>query len=526
MGWDCTLHVVDTASLARFSARFLRGMHRNAAFDREYDADALIENVKQLIASDPETGARALGELALLYVATETPHAYCRGFALSLWDEAAMKAPLPRKWLGTVETHIVDVIAAYPKIAGRVPRWFDQNCCVGPVVAARDVPALLAYVDKVVEALPDGERVRYRALSEVLQVAAARGLGYWEGTDIDVIQSHESWFGPVRRSRVVTAPSPLTTAHARPLAIARDRMLVGEHFVLHELDTATFPPLAVTHQDMQVTAAAFTPWGTDFVRMVTDRNVRPFRFGYFELPDRTPLAIEPDFAVGVARPTRDGVLLLPQPATRPRPGVRPLVLRPPSTLEVLDLPEPASAERVECDAVAFGDGSLLVVWDGVPYRWDGVAPPVSLGGTLEVPEDLCAAVVLSDGSIAGGFGRKLVRIDRDGERTALLPLDNVMAVARGPDDTLIISEGDNPEGDVLKLWWPAAREVTHVPAEALELDDRPSFVYFDAAAQLVVAARPRAWHALPWSELDAMRRVSEDEFIARRAALVERASRT
>src|SRR5262245_23505535 len=92
VGWDCTLHVVDGASLARFSARFLRGMHRSAAFDREYDADALIEEVKQLIATDPETGARALGELALLYVSTETPHAYCRGFALSLWDDARMKA--------------------------------------------------------------------------------------------------------------------------------------------------------------------------------------------------------------------------------------------------------------------------------------------------------------------------------------------------------------------------------------------------------------------------------------------------
>jgi hypothetical protein len=51
------------------------------------------------------------------------------------------------------------------------------------------------------------------------------------------------------------------------------------------------------------------------------------------------------------------------------------------------------------------------------------------------------------------------------------------------------------------------------------------FVYFDANAQLVVAARPRMWHALAWSELDALRRVSEDEFIARRAALVERPSR-
>ena len=40
------------------------------------------------------------------------------------------------------------------------------------------------------------------------------------------------------------------------------------------------------------------------------------------------------------------------------------------------------------------------------------SPPVSLGGTLEPPDDLCAAVALSDHSIAGGVGRKLVRIDR------------------------------------------------------------------------------------------------------------------
>jgi hypothetical protein len=524
VGWDCTLHVVDGASLARFTARFLHRLHRGAAFDREYDADALIESVKQLIATDPDTGARALGELALLYVATETPHAYCRDFALSLWDDAVLRAPLPARWLGTVETYIVDIIAAYPNIAGRVPRVFDQHVCVGPVVAARDVPVVLAHVEQVLEAQPPRERVRYRPLCEVLRVAAARGLAYWEGTDIDVLQTHESWLAAVRPSRVVTAPSPLTTAHARPLAIAGDRMLVGEHFVLHELDTASFPPTVITHPDMQVTAAAFTPWGTELVRMVTDRDARPFKFGYFELPGPSPLAIEPELAIGAARATRDGVLLLPQPTTRRRTGVRPLVLRPPTTLEALELPEPASPERFACDAVAFGDGSMLLVWDGVPYRWDGIAPPVSLGGELEAPEDLCAAVVLSDGSITGGFGRKLVRIDRDGERTTVLPLDNVVAVARGPGDALIISEGDNPEADVLKLWWPATREVTHVQPDVLELDDRPSFIYFDPAAQLVVAARPRKWHALAWSELEALRRVSEDELIARRAALAERPS--
>src|SRR4051812_32700564 len=195
-----------------------------------------------------------------------------------------------------------------------------------------------------------------------------------------------------------------------------DRMLVGEHFVLHELDTASFPPGVVTHDDMQVTTAAFTPWGTEFVRMVTDREVRPFKFGYFELPERRPLAIEPEFAVGLARPTRDGVLLFPLPTAHRRAGARPVVPRPPDVLAPLELPEAASAARLQCEAGACGDGSLLVVWDGVPYRWDGVAPPEPLGGTLEAPDDPCAAVALSDGSIAGGFGRKLVRIDRDGQR--------------------------------------------------------------------------------------------------------------
>jgi hypothetical protein len=190
MGWDCTLHVVDDASLARFAARFLHGLHRNTTFDREYDADAMIAKVKQLIGEAPAIGARALGELALLYVSTETPHVVCRGFALSLWDPEAMGAPAPVKWLGTVESRLADIIAAYPRIAGRVPRSCDHSLCVGPLVPARDVPALLAYVDGVVEALAPGDRARYRPLRDVLRVAAARGLGYWEGTGIDVSQAH------------------------------------------------------------------------------------------------------------------------------------------------------------------------------------------------------------------------------------------------------------------------------------------------------------------------------------------------
>jgi hypothetical protein len=524
MGWDCTLHVVDDVSLAKFSARFMHGLHRDGAFDEQYDGDDLIAKVKDLIAHDIETGARALGELALLFVSTETPHAYCRGFALSLWDDEVMGAALPAKLLGSVESRLPNILAAYPKLAGRIPKVFDQNFCVGPMVAARDVPALLAHVHKVLDAMVPGDRRRYKPLVDVLAVAAERNLGYWEGTDIDVAQAHEDWLAPVRPAMVQLAENPLTSPLARPLALDGTRMLVGEHFVLHEVDIATFPPEVRTHDDMQVMAAAFTPWDTTFVRMATDRSVRPFKFGYYELsagelgPTREQLDIEPALPIGLARRAGDSLLLFPQPTSTEQRGV-PLVLRR-TGLAPLALPE-AVPDFLQAEAYPFGDGSLLVLWDAIPYRWDGNGEPMPLGGEpIEAPDGLFGAVTLSDGSIVGGFGRKLVRFDREGKRTIVLPLDNVMSVARGPDDVLIIAEGDNPEADAFKLWWPETREVTHVPPATLGLDDDPTFSYFDAKASLLVAARPGKWHAIPWSELEAMRRVSEDAFVARRAELV------
>lgn len=509
MGWDCTLHVVDESSLARFEARFLHGLHRDRPFDREYDGDDLIAKVKELIAEDPDTGARALSELALLYVSTETPHVYCRGFALSLWDDQVMGAALPAKWLGSVETRVPGIIAAYPRLAGHVPKAFDSSYCVGPMVSARDVPALLRHVEGALGAMTAHDAARFRGLRDVLAVAAARGLAYWEATDINVVQTHEDWLAAIRPPALITAANPLTSPLARPIASAGTRMLVGEHFVFYELDTATFPPGVITNPDMHVTAAAFTPWGTELVRMATDRTERPFKFSYYELPSREPLAIEPRFPIGTARSARDCVLLFPQRSTSEATDVRPLVLRPGPVLEPLDVPEAKTLQSIDCAAIEFGDGTYLIVWDGLPYRWDCESAPLPLGAPLRAPEDDGSAVVLSDGSIVGGFGRKLIRIDREGTRETILPLDNVMMVAKGPDDVLVIGEGDNPENDALKVWWPASREITQISKSALGLTEAPTFIYYDAIQELVVAARPGMWHALPWAAIAEMRRVTE-----------------
>lgn len=518
MVWNCTLHVVDDSSLARFAARFLQGLHRDAAFDREYNGGELIANVKRLIAADPITGARALGELALLYVSTCAPHVVCRDFALSLWDAEVMKATVPTEWLGTVESRLPDIIAAYPNIAGRIPTKLDDHFGVGPYVSARHVPALLAHVETALEAMTNNERARYQALCDVLRVAAARGLAYWEGAGIDVAQAHEEWLTPQRPQSLVVAPSPLTSPLAKPLAADPTHILVGEHFVLHELDTLTFPPAVTTHNDMQVTVAAFTPWGSQFVRMATDRTQRPFKFAYYELPDPTPLDLDIPFSVGFAHPATDALLLFPQPNVKDRADARPLVMGKDNRLTPLPLPAPTGAQRLGSGAMTFGDGSLLVIWDGKGYRWNGIDPPILIDDSLGAPDAPLAAATLSDGSIVGSFGQKLVRIDRDGQRDEPLPIGNVTSLALAPDDALIISEGDNPEGDSVKVWWPHTREITHVHPAWFGIDDRPTFVYFDRAAELVVVARPGTWHALPWSELVAMRRVPDDVFVSRRAA--------
>lgn len=538
MGWDCTLHVVDDTSLARFAARFLHGLHRDTAFDQQYDAADMIAKVKRLIASDVDTGARALGELALLYASTQTPHVFCRDFSLSLWNDEAMNAALPSAWLGSVETLLPDIVAAYPSIAGRVPKAFDQNFCVGPYVAARHVPALLAHVEEVLGAMAPADRARYQALCDVLRVAASRGLAYWEGTDIDVAQANEDWLLPTRSRSLRIVPSPLTSPLAKLLAISETQALVGEHFVLHDIDISSFPPKVTTHADMQVTAAAFTPWDTQFVRMATDRTQRPFKFSYYELPDRTPLTIEPPFTVGLVRSSVDSLLLLPQAAAREGNSACPVVMRHDHSLELLPLPEPVEAQRsadpreplsapepnevqrVGCDAMTFGDGTSLIVWDGKGYCWAGAGFPVLVDSALEAAAISCA-VTLSDGSIVAAFAGTLLRIDLDGRRHEALPIENVTALALAADDAIVISEGDNPEGDSLKLWWPKTREITHVHPDILALDERPTFVYFDSAAQLLVVARPSTWHALPWAELAAMRRVPDDVFIARRTANTE-----
>jgi len=176
MGFDCTLHAVDEAAFPRFVRRFLHG-EPAAAFDAAFpDADAMIAEVQARLADAPATGGRLLGQCALLFCSSETPHVTSRGFAISLWDRTALGIAMPTALMRPVEPHLAEIVAAYPDAQGEVPTAFAGNYSVGVFVPAARVAELLAVVEGALAAIVPGDRKRYRPLVRILRVAAARGL--------------------------------------------------------------------------------------------------------------------------------------------------------------------------------------------------------------------------------------------------------------------------------------------------------------------------------------------------------------
>ena len=68
---------LDEVSLKRFVDRFLGRTSAKAPFDDAFpNAEGLIAKTKEILAGpDLEAAGRTLGELAILYVSAETPHA-------------------------------------------------------------------------------------------------------------------------------------------------------------------------------------------------------------------------------------------------------------------------------------------------------------------------------------------------------------------------------------------------------------------------------------------------------------------
>src|SRR5215813_2504768 len=128
-----------------------------------------------------------------------------------------------------------------------------------------------------------GARRPYAVLARVLRTAAARGMAYWEATDLGVAQAHEEWLEAEIPEGGSLRVAPAAESLNRPTAQAGDRYVMYEDFDTHIVDLSSFPPTSRVLSGFRTIAAGFTPWGTLLIRAATDAARRPYVFSLYEV---------------------------------------------------------------------------------------------------------------------------------------------------------------------------------------------------------------------------------------------------
>jgi hypothetical protein len=333
--------------------------------------------------------------------------------------------------------------------------------------------------------------------------------------------------GACETSRTGLESAPCDIHMTSPRAAQGDRHLVGGGGTTNKtfvIDVSEFPPSVQTIAGFSTDCAAFAPdgrlwaWGT--------YDPMGFKNSLFEADETAlrPSSVKPPWSPGCMRSTPASVIVFPfagaaRTVSKQREQ-RPCLLAGRRFIPLDELGPADSLKAVkyyssvECDAVPFDADSTLLVWDGRPYRLSGREITPLPGSKLRVEgrSELSSGITLSDGTVATCHSRKLRVFSASGARKTVLPLDNVMKLIRGPGDELVIREGENPENDFLKVWWPATQELTRIGLDVFGLKDSVHadlVVYSRASARLVVYhGTNKRWLALPWSIVAGLPRIT------------------
>jgi hypothetical protein len=163
MRYDTTLHLVDEGVFARFEEELLRD-----ASDRQPTAEDLMAS-------------------ALCFAAAETPHLAVYNTALSLWRNIMPGiAPIPSHLVDSLESRLPRLVERFAFLRGRLRGNLDGKCAVGCFVPACHVAEVAAHVEKALSPHSISTEVWFEPLVQMLRLAAARGLAYWEGAGLKV----------------------------------------------------------------------------------------------------------------------------------------------------------------------------------------------------------------------------------------------------------------------------------------------------------------------------------------------------
>jgi hypothetical protein len=536
MGFDCTLHLVDERAVREeFVPRLLERSAGPTALDRVMtNADEVWQEVRTALrGGDPEEAASLVCQLAVTFSACSLPHQYERGFALSLWrdQETDVAVDYPDRFAFSPEPLFGDVVAKYPALRGRFPRWFAGNYSTGVFVPADRVPEVLAWAEQKVGGFAKGDRRQFKGLLGILRAAAGSGLAYWEATDLAVPMADQYPGDPALMLAGHLGNEPGTAGRAVEAApLTAHAGILGRRLLDHWFVSADYQPFGTNVWDLSAwpprlahAMSEYAPYQARardgrwllFSETNAKASPRSFRPRVFSDLGRPPDLVAPVVIGGVEQSITDGGFV----------GDRPLVfVRPPHTTRRGDpVPPPrwlagqdwqpvpglptatarptalrTMVEDPVVGLVPLGNGGDVVVWDGDGYELRGER----FEKTFATAAEPCHGDWSSVPAGADGFfylsARRLFEVHRGGVPTAHAPKwTNLTHVGQGPGGGLVLKEGDNKDGDVGKLYFPADGTFIHIEPELFD-DKDYSFIYWSPATDRLIVLSDR-FLAIPTS---------------------------
>jgi hypothetical protein len=535
MGYDCTFHLIDEQAIQNEFVPKLLGqsrqqtpldkVHKNAADLWAAVRRALQEGIDEEGEEiDEEDAASLLCQLACIYSSCFLPHHYERGLAFSLWPDGKFEEGFPPEFAHSPEPLFAEVVRQYPGLKGKFPQWFTGNYSTGVYIPAKNVNTVREWLETQLESLPKGERRLYRGLLATLRAAEEKKLAFWEATDLAIPMTGQVPGDPelMTADYLRNTPGGATPAEKVKLPVHANR--VGGQGDLHILshaipDTTVLVDLSHWPLRHHVRSQEFA-WNADGDRDGRWLLVSRTGPGDYRNPVRgrvfTDLRKEPELILrvednGAEVVVNDGflvagrVVLIPDTAPckpgmeltawmhdgeqmRPAPGLPPHMAR----------KERSSMAWIVRDVARLADGSEVLVWDGEGYEWDGSRFQQTFPLGLTDAFNALSAIPVGEDGFFFITQRKLFEVHRGGKAVRHAPLwENIMAVLPGPAGGLLLKEGNNPDGDIGKLYFPADGTFIHIEPELLGDQDLYDFLCWSQGAKRIIASDGASLYAVP-----------------------------
>ena len=514
MGYDCTLHVIDEKLIRGAFVDRLLGKKGDAAFDRREDAAALWKEVRQgLEGADAHTAAHQVCQLAIAFCAAELPYHYERGFCLSLWphEEEVEPAKVPLKFIGKPDELFERLVEKYPKLRGHFPEQIENNYCTGLFIPSNNVPALLEWVRKRMKRYSKPDQRLFRGLLLVLEEAAARGLAYWEGTEMPV---EMRTIRPAQQSEEAEE-FPFPEGYAEYIATFGSTHVFAygpdEECWTAFVDLSQWPPQMQKTSEFSLGAARSPRGRLLTISTVGDEYCYRARIRTKSWSSK-PLVLQLDGAKDQTGLTNGGFVgeqivafrgleeehkLPAMPLIESKDGKR--------LVPLAGIPKfhGTSDTDIYPGVLRLNDGMDIIIWNGDGYELRGDAavqtfPGLGHTGPVSNFEGLAWG---DDGFFYVGENgkrqRQLYHVRRGQPRVPHLPtLQNVMYIQRGPSGSVILKQGENKKGTLGVLYFPDEQAFIPIEPELFpdeDPDDVRALLFSEGSKRLIAATSSRLW---------------------------------